>query len=66
MTLNENFKTKLEELEAARDAVDKTEIEAKLDELRREKDGLGRGPQMKYIYLQYSAHAVFSFQLMLS
>jgi len=38
--LNENFKTKLEELEAARDAVDKTEIEAKLDELRREKDGL--------------------------
>lgn len=39
-TLNENFKTKLEELEAARDAVDKTEIEAKLDELRREKDGL--------------------------
>merc|ERR1719422_1222155 len=40
LTLNENFKTKLEELEAARDAVDKTEIEAKLDELRREKDGL--------------------------
>jgi len=39
-TLNENFKTKLEELEAARDAVDKTDIEAKLDELRREKDGL--------------------------
>ena len=39
-TLNENFKTKLEELEAARDAVDKTEIEAKLDELRREKDSL--------------------------
>ena len=39
-TLNENFKAKLEELEAARDAVDKTEIEAKLDELRREKDGL--------------------------
>jgi len=39
-TLNENFKVKLEELEAARDAVDKTEIEAKLDELRREKDGL--------------------------
>ena len=42
MTLNENFKTKLEELEAARDAVDKTDIEAKLDELRREKDGLGK------------------------
>ena len=40
LTLNENFKTKLEELEAARDAIDKTEIEAKLDELRREKDGL--------------------------
>merc|ERR1719150_3583694 len=40
LTLNENFKTKLEELEAARDAVDKTEIEAKLDELRREKDSL--------------------------
>ena len=40
LTLNENFKTKLEELEAARDAVDKTDIEAKLDELRREKDGL--------------------------
>jgi len=39
-TLNENFKTKLEELEAARDAVDKTEIEAKLDELRREKDSV--------------------------
>merc|ERR1719447_2175333 len=39
-TLNENFKTKLEELEAARDAVDKTEIEAKLDELRREKESL--------------------------
>ena len=39
-TLNENYKCKLEELEAARDAVDKTEIEAKLDELRREKDGL--------------------------
>ena len=30
----------MEELEAARDAVDKTDIEAKLDELRREKDGL--------------------------
>ena len=27
-------------MEAARDAVDKTDIEAKLDELRREKDGL--------------------------
>jgi len=39
-TLNENFKTKLEELEAARDAVDKTEIEAKLDELRKEKNDL--------------------------
>jgi len=38
--INENFKTKLEALEAARDVVDKTEIEAKLDELRREKDGL--------------------------
>ena len=63
MTLNENFKTKLEELEAARDAVDKTEIEAKLDELRREKDGLGREPQMKYIYNNL---AVFSFKLMLS
>lgn len=40
LTLNENFKTKLEELQAARDAVDKTEAEAKLDELRREKDSL--------------------------
>ena len=30
-TLNENFKTKLEELEAARGAVDETEIEAKLE-----------------------------------
>ena len=37
---NESFKTKLEELEAARDVVDKTDIEAKLDEVRREKDGL--------------------------
>jgi hypothetical protein len=43
MSLNENLKTKLDELEAARDALDKTDIEAKLDELRREKDGLGRG-----------------------
>ncbi len=42
MSLNENLKTKLDELEAARDALDKTDIEAKLDELRREKDGLGR------------------------
>jgi len=41
MSLNENLKTKLDELEAARDALDKTDIEAKLDELRREKDGLG-------------------------
>ena len=37
---NESFKSKLEELEAARDVVDKTDIEAKLDEVRREKDGL--------------------------
>merc|ERR550517_956707 len=37
---NESFKTKLEELEAARDVIDKTDIEAKLDEVRREKDGL--------------------------
>ena len=37
---NESFKTKLEELEAARDVIDKTDIEAKLDEMRREKDGL--------------------------
>merc|ERR1712051_437352 len=37
---NESFKNKVEELEAARDVVDKTDIEAKLDEVRREKDGL--------------------------
>ena len=37
---NESFKSKLEELEAARDVADKTDIEAKLDEVRREKDGL--------------------------
>jgi len=30
----------LEELEASRDSIDKTDIEAKLDEVRREKDGL--------------------------
>ena len=41
LTVNENFKSKLEELEAARDVTDKTDIEAKLDELRREKDSLG-------------------------
>lgn len=40
LAINDNFKSKLEELEAARDVVDKTDIEAKLDELRREKDGL--------------------------
>ena len=39
-SLNESFKTKLEELEASRDSIDKTDIEAKLDEVRREKDGL--------------------------
>jgi hypothetical protein len=52
MSLNENLKTKLDELEAARDALDKTDIEAKLDELRREKDGLGRALMKEGIWIR--------------
>ncbi len=52
MSLNENLKTKLDELEAARDALDKTDIEAKLDELRREKDGLGRALMKEEIWIR--------------
>ena len=41
LTVNENFKRKLDELEAARDETVKTDIEARLDELRWETDFLG-------------------------